>query len=111
LCDENRPSLAVDILHYEIICAVLVADIMQYTNVRMIQAGDGFCLALEALLPDRIRGELRVKNLDGYGAVQASVARTINLPQAASAERSNDLIGAEVSAWSKRHKVGVIITL
>jgi len=46
-------SLAVDILHYEIICVVLVADIMQYTNVRMIQAGDGLCLALEALLPDR----------------------------------------------------------
>jgi len=43
-----------------------------------------------------------VKNLDGYGAVQASVARTINLSHAASAERSNDLIGAEVSAWSRR---------
>src|SRR6266852_2866781 len=62
-------GFAVDALHHEIIRLILLADIEEHANVRMIQAGNGFCYTLEALFPRRIRRELGGKNLAGYGAV------------------------------------------
>jgi hypothetical protein len=70
----------------------------------MIQAGNGFCFALEALFTDGIGRELCGKNLDGYGAVQSSVARTVHFAHASGAKRGNYFIGAKVSAWGERHK-------
>ena len=51
-----------------------------------------------------IRGELRGKDFDGYGAIQARVARTVHFAHAPGAERGKYFIGAKVSAWGKRHK-------
>ncbi len=54
--DRQRPSfeslrqhLAVDILHYEKQDAVLIPNVVQRTNMRMVQARDHFSLALKAL--------------------------------------------------------------
>ena len=69
--------------HDEIIHPVLLTYVIQHTGVRMIQAGDGLCFAFETLLANGIRGELRGKNFDGDGAVQARVPRAIDLSPAA----------------------------
>jgi hypothetical protein len=71
----------------------------------MIEAGNSFCFALEALLPYGIRRELRGKDFDGYGAVQSRVARTVHFSHAPGAQRGNYFIGAELSAWGERHNV------
>ena len=42
-------SFSFDAFHYEVVDAVLLADVMQNANVGMVQTGNGFCLALEAL--------------------------------------------------------------
>jgi hypothetical protein len=60
-----------------------MTNIMQHTNMGMIQAGDRFRFAFEALLANRIRRELSGENLDGDIAVKARVARAVNFAHAA----------------------------
>jgi len=42
-----RQRFAFDILHHQIINSILLADVVKDADLRMIQAGDGFCFALE----------------------------------------------------------------
>jgi hypothetical protein len=51
--------------------------------VGMIQAGDGFRFAFEALPANRIRRELSGENLDGDIAIKARVARAVDFAHAA----------------------------
>ena len=44
-----RERLAFEILHHQKINSVLMADVVERADVRMIQAGDGFCFAVESL--------------------------------------------------------------
>src|SRR6201987_365182 len=69
----------------------------------MIQAGNGFCFTLEALLAKRITRKLLWQNLDSHGAVEPRVPRAIHLSHTASAERSADLIGPKFGAWCQTH--------
>jgi hypothetical protein len=80
-----------------------VADVVQSADVRMIQAGNHFGLALEALAACRIVGKMRRKNLDSDGAVQAHVSSTINFPHSTSAQGRNDLIGTQFCAIRQGH--------
>jgi len=50
-----------------------MTNIVQHANVGMIQAGDGFRFAFEALPANRIRRELSGENLDGDIAIKARV--------------------------------------
>ena len=47
-------SFSFDALHYEVVDSILLAHVVQNTNVRMIQAGNGFGLAFEALLTNGV---------------------------------------------------------
>jgi hypothetical protein len=69
----------------------------------MIEAGDGFGFALEALFANGIRGELRGENLDGDGAVQPRILGAVHLSHPARAERDADLIGTKLCTRSERH--------
>ena len=87
---RQRPSLKAlgerlpfDTFHYQEVDSVLMTNIMQHTNVGMIQARDRFCFAFEALPANRIRRELSGENLDGNIAVKARVACTVNFAHAA----------------------------
>src|SRR5258708_11403579 len=68
--------LALDVLHHQIIRP----DVMQRTDVRMIQRGDSSCLASETL------GELLTGNFDGHDAVKTRVERLVHLAHAAHAD-------------------------
>ena len=69
----------------------------------MVEAGDGFCFALEAMAACGIGGELR-ENLDGDGALQTGVAGTVHLSHPARAERRRDFIRPKPHTWSQSHR-------
>ncbi len=96
--------LAFHALHDQIIDAVLVPDIVEDANVRMIQTGDGLGFALEALFADGIGREVRRKNLDGDGALQARIVRAIHLTHTSRAEWRLDFIRTESCACREAHR-------
>ncbi len=103
LLETLRQRLALDALHHQIVDSVLMTDVVQHADVWMIQAGDGFCFALEPLLVYRIRRKLRGQNLDGNAALQPRITRTVHLAHSARTQRREDFVGPEFGARSKRH--------
>src|SRR5260370_31992522 len=96
-------SFTFDALHHQIIGAILLADVMERADVWMVQAGDGFRFAFEALLANRIRAELRGKDLDGDAALQPRIARPIDFAHSAGTERSSNLVRAKMCTWGQGH--------
>ena len=45
-----------------------------------------------------------MRNLDGDGAIEARVARTIHLAHAPCAERCGDLVRSQPGSWSQGHR-------
>src|SRR2546425_10336726 len=64
---------------------------------------DRFGLPLQALLQRRIGGKAGKQNLDGNRAVEPRVVGAIDFAHAAGAERSSDLVRAEIFARRERH--------
>ncbi len=52
--ESLRQGLALQAFHHQIVHTVLMAYVVQYADVRMIQAGDRFRFSFEALLANRI---------------------------------------------------------
>ena len=61
--------LTFQILHHQVIDAVLLADIVQGADMRMIEAGNGARLSLETLTQLRLGGEMLGKYFDRDRAV------------------------------------------
>ena len=80
-----------------------MADVVENTNVRVIQAGNGARLAFEPLAAFRLIGEMSGKNLDGDDPVQAGVAGAINLPHSPCAGRRDDFVRAETCVLHDAH--------
>ncbi len=76
---------------------------MERANVRVVQAGDGLRLALEALLQIGVGRDVLGQHLDGDRAIQAGVAGLVHFTHAARAEGGLDFIGAEGGAGFERH--------
>ena len=87
--------LAIDVLHDEVVDAVLDPHVIQRADVRMIEAGDDVRLAPEALLTIRVIRELPGKCFDGDRAVQACIDGTIDLAHAAGGDQRLYFVGAE----------------
>ena len=84
----------VDKLHDQIIGP----DVVNLTNIGMIQRGDGFGFPLEALR------ELRGGNFDGHLAIQARIFGAKHFTHAARANRRDDLVRAKLIASGKWHR-------
>ena len=77
----------------KIINAVLMADVVEGADVRMIQAGDGLCFALESLAQFGTVRKMSGKNLDGNDAIEAGIAGFINLAHSARTDSGEDFVG------------------
>ncbi len=88
-----RERLAFDVLHHQKIGAVLVADVVERADVRMIQAGDGLCFALEALAQFGAIGEMSGQNFDRDDAVEARVAGFVHLAHSARTDGGENFVG------------------
>jgi len=95
-CSQRQPSpgqtgfqrFSVDEFHYQEMCSVLLANVMQRADTRMVQAADDLRLAFKALEPLRIGGQLFWKNLYCDFAVQAGVRRTIHFAHTTGTEQA-----------------------
>ena len=82
--------VAFDVLHNEEVDAVLISDIVERADMRVVELRDDFGFALEALLALRAFGEMLREHFDGNGALKASVFRLVHLtpcPRRQSAQR------------------------
>ena len=96
-------GVAFDVLEDEIVEAVLVPDVVQRTDPRMIERGDQSRLALEAHLERGVGGDARGEDFDRHRPIEAGVARPIDLAHPAGAGGREDLVGSEPVSWRKDH--------
>ena len=87
---EGRP---LDVLHHQ----VVGTNIVQRTDVRMIQRANGFSFTLESL------AELRGGNLDRDITTDAGIARFPHLSHSTLADGREDFVRAEFVAGLERH--------
>ena len=91
--------------------SILVSDVVQRADVRMIQACDGARLALKPFAQSdcyQLARGVR-ENLDGDGTVQASVAGLVDLAHATRTKLLANLVGTEPCADSQTHNAARII--
>src|SRR5215467_14982015 len=77
--------LSLHALHHQKIDAVLLTDIMEHTNVRVIQTGNDLGFSFESLLADRVGGKMARENLDGHISLKPRIARAIHFTHPACA--------------------------
>ena len=119
LVDAHGPTpepvlerFAFEALHHEEVDAVLVADVVQRADVRVIEAGDDLRFALEARAHRLVRGAARRKHLDRHGAIQPCIDGSIHLAHAARAQKLADFVAPQGSAWLDCHaELALIIGL
>jgi len=70
----------IDVLHHEVVDTVLLADVEQSTDVRVVQLRDRFGLTPEALFSFEIPGKMLGKDFDRDGALETRVLGSIDLP-------------------------------
>ncbi len=98
-----RQGLAFHALHHQEVHAVLMPDVVQRADVRMIQTRDCLGLALEALAPFGIAGEVCGQDFDRHCSIQPRVARPVNFSHPARAQRRDDLVGTQFCAIRQGH--------
>src|SRR5207237_4026899 len=91
--DELRERLALNVLYHQ----VIRADIVQCADIRVIERGNGLCLALKAIV------ELTRRNLDGNGPAEAGVYAEVHLAHTALADHRDDLVVTKLFAGRQRH--------
>ena len=93
--------------------ALVLADVVERADVRMLEARDVPRFALEPLAPARHRRpDAGRQHLDGDEAIEPRVARLVDLAHAAFADEGEDLVGTEpgaggsMSDWTKITRSG-----
>jgi hypothetical protein len=94
---------ALQVLHHQEIDSVLMSDVVEDADVRMIQSGDRPRFAVEALAHVGPTGKVCGQHLDGYDAVEPRVAGLIHLSHAPGADERDDFVGAESVSYSECH--------
>ncbi len=74
-----RERLPGEVLHHEEHLALVIADVVERADVRVVQAGDGLRLALEASAAFGVGTEFGQQNLDRDRAVEPRVAGLVDL--------------------------------
>src|SRR5450631_1817273 len=97
-------ALALQVFHHQKIDSVLMADVMQGTDVGMVQRRNHPRFAIETVLGLRVVGKMGRQNLDGNGAVKAGVAGTVDFSHSASAKGSEDFVRSELRAGGEGHQ-------
>jgi hypothetical protein len=101
--DPFRQRLALDVLHDEEIDATVGPDVVQSTDVLILNRGDGARFALEALARLGRVGQVRRQHLDGDRAIEARIAGAVNLADPADPDERGDFIRPETGSGGERH--------
>jgi hypothetical protein len=98
-----REILSVDEFHHERGDAATLFEPVDAGNVRMVQGGEHFRLALKTGEPIGVTRERRRQDLDRDLAFQPGIGGPIYLPHPAFADLLGDFVDAEARARSEGH--------
>jgi hypothetical protein len=96
---------ALEIFHHEVVGAVVPADVVNGTDVRVIEAGNRPGFAAEPLAPRGVACRLGGNHFDGDGAVQAAVNRPIHLSHSAHGDPIANFVRADRAPLAKGHSL------
>ena len=105
-----RERLAFEILENQVVELPVPADVVDGTDVRIVQRGNHTRFVLEALPRFRIIRERAAEDLDGDRAIEPGVTRAVDLAHAARAKRGDDLVRTKARTWIERHVDACILT-
>src|SRR6516162_586673 len=83
--------------------AVVLADVMDRADVRVIQRGNRARFTFEAPQPMLILRERSGQDLDRHMASEPGVVREIDLAHSTRAEQRNDFVGTKTATCSEGH--------
>jgi len=69
-----------------------MARVVERADVGMIQAGDGFCLALESLAQFSAVGEMSWQNFNRDGSIEASIAGFVHFSHSARTDSGENFV-------------------
>src|SRR5262249_16841477 len=98
-----RQRGAFDEFHYQVVNAVLVTDVIEGTDVRMIQARHRSSLTFESLMELGVCREVIWQDFDRHRPIETSVTRAIDFSHPARAERGEDFVRSELCARGYCH--------
>jgi hypothetical protein len=101
--DQVAQVVALEQLHRHVELAVGVAQVVDGDDVGVVQAADGFGLALEALMQLVLVGQHRREHLEGHHTAQALVPGAVNHTHGALAQLVEDLVPAEAGHATPRN--------
>jgi hypothetical protein len=104
-----RERLAFEILEHQVVEVSVAADVVNGTDVRIVQRGNDPRFVLEALPRFRIGRERAGEHLDGNRAIETGVTRAIDLAHAARAKRGDDFVRTKTRACFERHADACIL--
>ena len=90
-------------LHDDVVNSVLLAQVIKLADIGVAELRNSPRFTLETFAGVRLFRKMRGQNLDGDGAVDALIKRTIHLAHPASPQRCDDLIWTELGAGRERH--------
>ncbi len=79
-------------------------ELVERDDVRMVEAGDGIRLLLEAAAALGVRGDGGGQHFEGHLAPELEVARAVDLPHPSRAQQGEDLIRAHPRARRYGHE-------
>jgi len=101
--DQRRERTPRDVFHHEQARRADLFDAEQRDDVGVIERCDGLRLALEAGETLAVVGEVRRQRLDRHLALEARVAREVNLAHPAGAQQAEDLVGSDARSDFEGH--------
>jgi hypothetical protein len=93
--DQTRQRLTRHVLHRDEVHPLVLTDVVDGDDVRMIQARSGPCFLDEALAAFVIQGSLPAQHFHCYGPTQARIDCSIDHAHPAFAERLEKLVVRE----------------
>jgi hypothetical protein len=86
---------AIQELHDEELCAGILTEVIERTNVRVIEDRDRARLSVESRTPEHSVFVARAQHFDGHDTIEAGVERAVNLAHASAAETLDEPICAK----------------
>src|SRR5439155_16070830 len=103
IANQFAQRLAVDMFRRNEVRTIVLADIIDMSNVRVVKRRRGFSFPNEPLHSVAIRGHFRRQNLQRNFAIQLCIMRQIHFTHSALANLCADFVTAKSYTGGKRH--------
>src|ERR1700722_5262264 len=98
LFQSLRQRLSLQVLHHQKIDSILMPNVVEDADARMIQRRYGPSFALKPFFQFGVRGEMLREDFDRYVSAQARVAGAVHFAHSTGTNRGLDFVGAKFCA-------------